>query len=341
VFSKSVQIHLPVTVQGQGTVTSEPAGILCPNDCIEGYSKGTVVTLTAIATADSDSSFIGWDGVCIDSEPSCTFEISELTSVTAIFGTPQAVEAETKTEVGIEEKLEPEPEPEPEPAIQLKPEKISNPEAEEETKEETKEATKASEALTNNSEKQEKSIPKIEVEPVTKTGQTTCYDIEGLDIACKGSGQDGETLAGINTAVMRFIDNQDGTVTDTLTELTWLKASKCTFLNDPDGAAPANSNWQTALTQIAALENGKCGLLDNSVTGDWKMPNINQLLSLYNWESVIGTPTEHPFDNNFNVRYWSSTSNASGGYNAWFVQYGSSISSQAKTYTAWAWAVKK
>ncbi|KAF3977402.1 MAG: hypothetical protein HFP77_07170 [Methylococcales symbiont of Iophon sp. n. MRB-2018] len=30
-------------------------------------------------------------------------------------------------------------------------------------------------------------------------------------------------------------------------------------------------------------------------------PNINQLLSLHNWERVIGTPVEHPFDNSFMI----------------------------------------
>jgi alpha-tubulin suppressor-like RCC1 family protein len=38
---------LRVTLRGEGTVTSEPAGIVCGSDCSEDYASGTVVTLTA------------------------------------------------------------------------------------------------------------------------------------------------------------------------------------------------------------------------------------------------------------------------------------------------------
>jgi hypothetical protein len=45
---------------GSGTVTSAPSGISCGNDCTEGYSYGTQVTLTA--TPSTGSVFAGWTG---------------------------------------------------------------------------------------------------------------------------------------------------------------------------------------------------------------------------------------------------------------------------------------
>ena len=45
---------------GTGSVTSVPAGINCGNDCVETYSAGTIVTLTA--TPDSGSIFVSWNG---------------------------------------------------------------------------------------------------------------------------------------------------------------------------------------------------------------------------------------------------------------------------------------
>ena len=57
------------------------------------------------------------------------------------------------------------------------------------------------------------------------TGQTTCYDTEGNVINCGSAewpGQDGFYQAGCPSAG-RFVDNGDGTVTDSCTGLVWQK----------------------------------------------------------------------------------------------------------------------
>src|SRR6266852_5441417 len=51
---------------------------------------------------------------------------------------------------------------------------------------------------------------------VLKTGQTHCWDSDGVSIDCAGTGQDGEIQAGVSSPSERFKDNDDGTVTDTL-----------------------------------------------------------------------------------------------------------------------------
>ena len=70
------------TGSGGGTVTSNPAGIACGDDCSESYAAGTPVTLTAAPAADS--SFAGWGGACAGSGP-CTVTMSASRSVTAAF----------------------------------------------------------------------------------------------------------------------------------------------------------------------------------------------------------------------------------------------------------------
>jgi len=56
-----------------------------------------------------------------------------------------------------------------------------------------------------------------------QTGQTGCWDINGTTVTCTGTGQDGDKLAGVPLPVPRFTDNSNGTVTDNLTGLIWLK----------------------------------------------------------------------------------------------------------------------
>src|SRR5262245_19776257 len=55
-----------------------------------------------------------------------------------------------------------------------------------------------------------------------KTGQTTCYDPAGAVILCAGTGQDGELQNGLARS---YVDNGDGTITDTKTGLMWEKLS--------------------------------------------------------------------------------------------------------------------
>ena len=108
--------------------------------------------------------------------------------------------------------------------------------------------------------------------PVEKTGQTTSYRTH----------DDGDLKKGVAWPTPRFTDNNNGTVTDNLTGLIWLKNANC---------AGAMENWNTAIDYAAALYDGctscfgtggDCGLSDGSSAGDWRLPNRNEVLSLIN-----------------------------------------------------------
>ncbi|OGQ66772.1 MAG: hypothetical protein A3F88_04825 [Deltaproteobacteria bacterium RIFCSPLOWO2_12_FULL_42_16] len=73
---------LSVSVNGNGSVGSSPAGINCPGDCSEAYALGTSVTLTA--APNSGWGFYGWEGACTGTG-ACTFNMTVDTSVTANF----------------------------------------------------------------------------------------------------------------------------------------------------------------------------------------------------------------------------------------------------------------
>ena len=142
-----------------------------------------------------------------------------------------------------------------------------------------------------------------------RTGQIKCYNTAGTEIACAGTGQDGDKLAGVAWSNPRFTDNGNGTVTDNLTGLIWLKNANCF----------ADQAWQSALDSANRLASGSCGLSDGSAVGGWRLPNINELESLVDEQNRSSAlPTGHPFSN-VQASYWSSSSRASGKYAAWYL----------------------
>jgi hypothetical protein len=81
-----------VSVAGEGSVSSEPAGIECGKSCSQIFQSGTSVTLTATPTAGS--TFTGWSGGCSGTDP-CVLIATGSTAVTANFApavTPPAEE---------------------------------------------------------------------------------------------------------------------------------------------------------------------------------------------------------------------------------------------------------
>ena len=143
---------------------------------------------------------------------------------------------------------------------------------------------------------------------VPKTGQTTCWDINGYAIDCAGTGQDGDYQKGVSVD-QRFTDNGDGTVTDNLTGLIWLKNADCF----------GYQTWNEAVTVSNTLASGACGLTDGSVAGDWRLPNrkeLESLLDLGQFDPAL--PLGHPFSGVRLSFYWSSTAYAYPNF-AWDV----------------------
>jgi hypothetical protein len=131
-----------------------------------------------------------------------------------------------------------------------------------------------------------------------RTGLTACYDQVGNSLPCAGTGQDGETQAGVAWPNPRFTDNGDGTVTDHLTDLIWLKQADCF----------ADRVWSDAVADANTLQSGSCGLTDGSAAGAWRLPNTWEIVSLIDYSSG-GTPLPlgHPFTGAFSSLYWTST----------------------------------
>ncbi|MDD5284849.1 MAG: DUF1566 domain-containing protein [Desulfuromonadaceae bacterium] len=149
-----------------------------------------------------------------------------------------------------------------------------------------------------------------------KTGQTTSYV----------AGDDGALQKGSAWPNPRFTDNSDGTVTDNLTGLIWLKRADC-FITQ---------TWSAALTSANTLASGACGLSDGSTAGHWRLPNITELESLVDAErSNPALPAGHPFTSvqSDGYGYWSASAYAYNTFNAWYVDMSSGhVYYYARTY---------
>jgi len=184
---------------------------------------------------------------------------------------------------------------------------------------------------------------------VGETGQKTCYDEAGTVIDCAGTGQDGEFRTGVEWPNPRFVDNSDGTVTDMLTGLIWLRDASCADLAGT--AANGAADWTTALTAAQALADGTCGLSDSSVAGAWRLPSRFDLESLLDLEyygpassNAAGTAHWTEGDVFAGVQsslYWSSTSSASNLSFAWIVNLNDGyVYANGKPDAAYVWPVR-
>jgi hypothetical protein len=165
--------------------------------------------------------------------------------------------------------------------------------------------------------------------PVAKTGQTTCYDINGVSIDCGSpvfAGQDGEYQKGVTPPSPRFTDNGNGTVTDNLTGLIWLQNGNCA--DTVGGVTGPSMNWSQALAFCGDLANGDCDLTDGSAIGDWRLPNVKELLSLVHYDPSVTTLPQPPFSNVSMGYYWTSTASKSEDGGAFAVGFSGAMNTR-------------
>ena len=171
--------------------------------------------------------------------------------------------------------------------------------------------------------------------PFTALAQDAC--------TTEGDCADGDLERGIEKPPLkdRFMDNGDGTVTDNLTGLIWLKDANCF----------GTRAWYNALSDCNGLSSGSCGLTDGSSVGDWRLPNRNELASLvqkgYYNPAVPNTKGTgqwsegDPFNNVQSYSYWSSPTDASATASAWGVNvYSGRVYDFSKTSYGYVWPVR-
>jgi len=133
---------------------------------------------------------------------------------------------------------------------------------------------------------------------------STCYDWRGSIIPCDFKRPYAELLFDQPIPDPRFMDNKDGTVTDNLTGLIWLKNAKCFGMMD----------WESARLVVKRLQDGDCGsdpalvLSDGSSAGDWRLPTMRELSALIDYSRRNpALPTGQVFSGFPSGYFWSAT----------------------------------
>ncbi len=164
---------------------------------------------------------------------------------------------------------------------------------------------------------------------------------EGVNVFGVTGSYNGVECSGTLSALGRWCDNGDGTVTDMNSGLVWLKDAGCI------GAKKwiDTSTWDDASTAATILYDGStafnigdCGLSDGSSDRQWRLPTKSELIELTTGtESVLGS-SPYKFSNVQSSSYWSSTTFALSTSDAWRVGMNvgyAHASDKATTYYVW------
>lgn len=116
------------------------------------------------------------------------------------------------------------------------------------------------------------------------------------------------------TTKNRFTDNSNGTITDNLTGLIWLK----------DANAFKERTLKQALANVKSLANGKAELTDGSKAGDWRLPTVRELQDMVS--NYVDCCKEPFFIDVQNSGYWTSDTHNGYSPGVWsvFLRYSSS-----------------
>jgi hypothetical protein len=174
--------------------------------------------------------------------------------------------------------------------------------------------------------------------PPTHVGQTGQW-------TSTAPGDDGDLQPGVAWPNPRFSDNGDGTVTDNLTGLIWLKDADCLGM----------AQWSVALGNVSNLNSGaeySCTEYTAGTFDDWRLPNARELASLRHLAFIDPTLGDavgsgqwsegDPFTGVQNYYYWTSTAAENDPINeAWYLRVGTGVYSYfLKSNSVYVWAVR-
>jgi len=132
-----------------------------------------------------------------------------------------------------------------------------------------------------------------------------------------------------------FVDNHDGTITDTNTGLMWQKCSMGQVYNSDTNACegPVSTyHWDQAFAEAENLE-----LAGYS---DWRLPNRNELQSIVDYSLSNPAINGTYFGMGTSLVYWTSSSSPAPGYQAYNIFFGNGLVSQSRKDYRYEYAIR-
>ncbi len=174
--------------------------------------------------------------------------------------------------------------------------------------------------------------------PVPKTGIT----------ATSVLSDDGDLEKGVAWPNPRFTDEGNGTVTDNLTGLIWLKDADC--MGQRVWGTGGDETFDV-VSRLNGGENFSCTDYIANTHNDWRLPNVRELQSLVHYgffspavPNTAGTGQWSAGTPFYDVRsgyYWSSSTFANNPTDAWFVYMHSGyVGLTNKTSSVYVWPVR-
>jgi hypothetical protein len=161
-------------------------------------------------------------------------------------------------------------------------------------------------------------VPDDEIADIVDPLKSNCYDWRGNPIPCFFLRQYAELILDKPMPDPRFTDNNDGTTTDNLTGLVWLKNTNCFEMLD----------WESAKQTVNSLKDGDCGpdptliLTDGSSAGAWRLPTMSELCTLIDFSRRDpAIPSGHVFSEFPPGYHWSATTLDYHSGMAWIVYF--------------------
>ena len=124
---------------------------------------------------------------------------------------------------------------------------------------------------------------------VPKTGQTISFR----------TGDDGAYEKGAPLSGAFFIDNGNGTITSRATGLMWVKQPENIGGIWESAGQPVKMSWNDAIDN--------CNALTYAGYADWRLPNANEIVTLFNYEKSAPCIDTAYFPNTKSDNYQTST----------------------------------
>ena len=165
------------------------------------------------------------------------------------------------------------------------------------------------------------------------TGQTASYTDtygEDHDYTSANSAVCDRAASGTDAS---FTDNGDGTIIDNCTNLMWKKCSEGLSGATCGTGSASTMTWENALAQCETVAlcnddtfavDGDCSENEGVKYNDWRLPNINELLSIVNYSTASPSINTTYFPNTMSGYYYSSTNRFSNSLYAWGFTFSSS-----------------